>query len=120
MKATTQFQKQELLWWGEESSIMLTDEDLSGRAVIHHSITQAGNSCYSLACGCELRDNVLVVGKGARFIFEGSGSRKEVDANYHFEFNGANGSNITLPSDLDVMEFNFFYKDFLMEIEAGN
>lgn len=110
----------DLIKWHHESAIMLTDEDLSGRAVIHHSITQAGNSCYSLACGCELRNDVLVVSKGARFIFEGSGRRKLVDANYHFEFNGANGSNITLPSDLDVMKFNFFYKDFLMEIASGN
>ena len=97
--------KPDMVQWDNEKQFIFVNEIFENQLVHRRSVTPYGSSCYSLAIGCKLEDGLLKVGKNADFRFNG----KKVSLEYYFHFNNTMGNNLTVPSDMDVLQFNFHH-----------
>lgn len=103
--------------WEKEKPFQFVNENLGLKTVVSSGVTPYGNSCVAIAVGCELKDNILLVGTGAKFYHNG---KKKVDFDYYFNFNKNHGTNVILPEDMDYLNFSFFYYQWYKDIEEGN
>lgn len=99
----------DMIRWQEELPVQYVNTELINQVVLNTGITPGQNSCYSLAVGCKLEAGILKIGVGAKFYFHGSNPIKETDFNYYYNYNKNYGENLTIPADMDVLSFNFFY-----------
>lgn len=108
----------EMVEWEPEHPVQFIDQILENKLVVNHSVTPFGNSCYSLAVGCILENNILKVGKNAEFYFRGANGNS-IKFDYYFRYNGNLGENVTVPADMDIFRFKFNFHNWKEYIKKG-